>query len=336
MKKLRLFSLIILIPILASCGGNNSKSILTYGTYIDKTAIEINGSKLFSKLNKENFVLAIHPDEGSCGCWSTFSSVIDTVVELKNLTIYKTSFREINDELYKIGFQRFDDQPSFYIVANNKIVKSYYYSDNSVHNLFINENLLYEEVGNRINYPKMFIIDETMLNEKTHLQEATIYYYKDNCDDCSYYTPNELVPYLLNNNIKDNIYAINIENYNSDPEIYQTFKDNHYLSNKNNQDYGYNNGYVPTLQYYQNGNLKDMMVYFNETISDGVIVDSYYSEARQSKLNYLDGLTTKVLTGATVKSEDLNEAKNGFISKEKGASYYHDFSLAFLNKYLKK
>ena len=87
------------------------------------------------------------------------------------------------------------------------------------------------------------------------------------------------------------------------------------------------------FQYFKDGVLTDAMVYFNDTISESKITNSYYSEERKDNLHYLDKLERKVLTGITLKEDEI---KNGYwISQTVQNSYYQPFLEAFLDTYLR-
>ena len=69
----------------------------------------------------------------------------------------------------------------------------------------------------------------------------------------------------------------------------------------------FRNGRIPTLQFYQDGILNDMLVYNNDLYSNGVVIDSYF-----------------------------DEFDNKTISKEKLLKQHNNKVEEFLNKYLKE
>ncbi len=328
--KNKLFFALILIPIFTLSCNKNDKPYLTYGTLAENSAIEIDGSTLLDKISKESFLLAIHPDDGSCGCWTYFSHALDAATRLYNLLIYKVNYQEINDELYNKGFYRFNNKPSFYIVDDGQILASYEYKSENTNPIFTNEKKLYEQIQDRINLPKMYFINQDQLDEKI-ASTNLIYYMRETCSDCNYATPHALMPYIKGHKFDNNIYVFNLDPLRSDLEIYQDFKDQYYLSNALNSEYGYDKGCVPTFHYYQNGTLKDAMVYFNDSISNGTITKSYYSEDRINHLSY----TNTVLNGLNLADEYLNDAKNGWKNNSKQAEYYNPILIQFLDMYLK-
>jgi len=105
-----------------------------------------------------------------------------------------------------------------------------------------------------------------------------------------------------------------------DAGLWQSFKDEYGLSNVNNT-LGHGVGYVPTFQYYQNGSIKEMMVYFNDgeyiQNSDGsysVIINSSYYDDNP----YID--------------QTINHSEY----KEKLTPFYNNKLKEFLNSNLKK
>jgi len=144
--------------------------------------------------------------------------------------------------------------------------------------------------------PTMFYLSREQLRSKIDNNESFIIYYSNSkCSDCSYMYENYLKKFLYDNPNTKKIYVI--ETYEegirlsdgvTNIEQWNEFKKEYGLSEEGNSTFGYDVGYVPTLQYYSNGEIKDMLVYFNdiyETISDNgdgtfsiKIIDSYYSD----------------------------------------------------------
>ena len=133
----------------------------------------------------------------------------------------------------------------------------------------------------------------------------------------------------------DKIYVFDMDPIRKeDKEKYQQFKDDHFLSNKNNTDFGYNTGYVPTFQYYKDGALYDMAVYFNDEVTDGLITTSYYDEERLSHIHYADKLTKKVLTGTRLEESEISSS-GSWLNSEVHSSYYKPFIETFFDCYFK-
>lgn len=330
MKKL-LIPLIAILSTSSLLGCSSSKSRLTYGTLYHSSSLSSDNATIYSKKEKENFLLATYDDE-MCGCWVYFSRALDVLAKRDNILTYKLHDDEIDDRLNAFGIKNSKD-PAFYIIADGKVLKSYFYSDND--SLFTDENRLLNEITNNINLPYMYFINEAQIEDKIVKDGGIIYYTRMSCPDCSYCTPHVLMPYLKDKTLNDKIYVYDLDPLRKeDLNKYQEFKDNHYLSNKYNKELGYNTGYVPTFQYYKDSKLYDMAVYFNDEITDGVITTSYYDETRVNNLHYLDKLNKKVLTGTSLNSDELSSTGT-WANQAAQNKYYQPFLEAFLDTYLK-
>ena len=331
-KKLAILSIGLLLPIFSSCASNKEeKTILSYGTYFDREAREISGDKLYDKKDNENFILATYGDT-SCGCWNNFSKVINYVCANNNLLIYKMDEKQIDDRLNNFGLKHSDD-PAFYIIANKKIIKSYFYVDNP--DIFGNERKFYQEILQQIDKPYIYLINEEQITSKVYADGGILYFMRESCPDCSYCTPNVLIPYLTDKKPNDIIYAFDLDPIKNagDNDKYQAFKDNYHLSDVNDAAYGYGSGYVPMFQHINQGVIDDGLVYFNDTIADGEITQSYFSNERKDNLHYLDGLEKKILIGTNIDSSKLNSF-GSWASLDIQNEYYQPFLEAFLNYYL--
>ena len=100
-------------------------------------------------------------------------------------------------------------------------------------------------------------------------------------------------PFLLKSNEETKIYYLETDEYRSkrpleEPVLSENPTDEE-LEAKANWDawivfatkynfISYRNGKVPSVQYYENGTMKEMVVYLNDKIENDTIVDSYYPE----------------------------------------------------------
>lgn len=332
MKKLLLSTLLLFsITSLSGCS-SNQKERLTYGTLYHEEAISLDTDTLYNKKEKENFILATYEKGTTCGCWTQFSLVLNHLAKYDHILTYKMTTDQIDERLKEFGIKESQD-PAFYIIANKKIIRSTFYADNDSY--FTDETKFLNTVKETINLPYMYFIDEGQIQSEVIDKGGILYYTRMTCPDCSYCTPNVLMPYLKDKQSNNKIYVFDMDPIrNKGSNIYQEFKDDHLLSNKNNPGFGYNTGYVPTFQYYKGGLLTDMAVYFNDTITDGVITTSYYDEERASHLHYLDKLNKKVLTGTKLSSDELNGSGN-WKDNDTHNKYYEPFLKAFLDTYFK-
>ena len=330
-----------MFPLLNGCG-NVNKTQLTYGTLTTDTAVQLTPSEFDTRYDAgENFLLAIYPKDSSCLCWEHFEYVINQAVEKDNLLIYKYYAQEvaISVAMKENGNFRSDlSHPTFYVVNNKSIAKYYPYNND---NPFYTEYTSFKkEIEKVCKFPKLYYVNEDILDQKLTDTKAVVMYIRESCSDCKYLIPNALIPYIDSHTFFDHIYVIDFDPYRStDMELYQEKKDKYKLSTKYNEHLGYDAGYIPTLQIYQNGNLIDMMVYFNdkELIYDEInniyhVSDSYYNETRNNYHHYLDNVTVKDLTKVAIKEEDTIQNRSW---KSSSAALYHNQILnAFLDKYL--
>ena len=110
------------------------------------------------------------------------------------------------------------------------------------------------------------------------------------------------------------------------------------LSEASEPTYGFGRGFVPTIQYYENGQVKDAAVTFNDSLiknGGNYKVDStYYTEERLANLNFLkdSNVETKVLKGLDVPNEDT-DSKYHFWSHEAAFKYHSPILEQFLKTY---
>ena len=342
MKIKHLFLTLLLLPSLTCCGGNSNEiNKITFGTLYHQESIVLETSNLVGKLEKENFLLAVHPDKGSCSCWSNFEIVLNAAAKRFNLLSYKVHYSQITDELVNKGFLKLTDKPSFYIVNNGKIAKRFIYpsstySDEDI-GLFFNEETLLKTVKKYCAMPTMYLVNEEKLDSLV-TQNAIVYFMRESCPDCEYCTPNIMKNYLSNKVFNNSIYVFDLDPYYNDGTNYQAIKDKYSLSSVNPL-FGYGKGVVPTFQVYRDGKLKDACVYFNETIAkkaDGTyyISESYYSSIRIKNLSYTD----TILDGLTIPQEYIVENSEynylGIKNSQYHASLYDPILTSFLDMYL--
>ena len=131
-----------------------------------------------------------------------------------------------------------------------------------------------------------------------------------------------------------------LDSIKDDTETYNTFRASHYMSNAINKEFGYDRGFVPTIHYYEKGELKDATVYFNDAVEkvngQYVVTRSFYSEERKAHLGYLNGIETPVLEGLILQDKDVDVYGNGavYVWKHESAHKYHKPLFdAFMKKY---
>lgn len=333
------------IPSLTGCGGDDSPTLLTFGTYKDQEAVQLTSADFSTRFNSnENFLLAIYPKDSTCQCWNTFSYVIDDVVKNEHLLIYKFYAQDVssNADMQEVG-GFYDDlgAPSFYIIKNKKIAKSYKYSNVS---FFKNKADFLKEIDSRTKRAKMYQVSTTQLDEKIASKESfSVFYARNKCSDCNYVIPNYLLPYYQDNYEKSDLYVLDLQDIkDKKDDTYQETKDHFLLSEKYNPSLGFNEGVVPTFQYYKEGILTDMSVYVNDgelTYSNDeacyYATSSYYNETRNGYHHYLDNVENKDLTKIKINESEVVKYENiSFWDISYSSQYHNPLLKGFLDKYL--
>ena len=364
MKKslLMLPTALLAITVLSGCPGE-SKGKITFGTYINDTAIDITYNGLLKKMEGadkgESFLLAMYYGKDShCSCWANFRNVLNNYVKEKHTVVYTIDRFEFSsnlaDKAKEWGLTLMEeDTPYFYIYKESKLLKQYVYNRSA---MFSDLEAFTNEVARKIDGPSIYKIDQEYLDNMifTEKKDAIVHYMWDFCPDCQYCSPEFLWPYADANKLNKPIYEIDIgeltgynpkaanpfENFNTGNPTYTTFLADHELSNAKNLKLGYGRGFVPTTQYWKNGSLEDMSVYFNDTVSKVgdkyVVTDSYYTEERKGNLHYLDGVKNPVLKDMEIPESDLLINGDSISWKKDAAAKYHNPLLkAFLDKYAK-
>lgn len=327
--------LLFLVPImslmtLVGCNDNTTpkKININIGTKLE-TVNEIESDTeldlLLSSEEGEGIMLAtyskIRVDSCGCGSWTAFrEDVLNRYVRHYNVPIYFFNTDYLTDQTaskYTIVKNSSSD-PEFYIYQNTKLIKKYTFQD-KVRNIYQWERFE-AEMKERIVRPEkfqMFYVTEKYLFDDKNLQnadEAILLTERNACGDCSYLIPKYFVPYTESHTLKKEIWVFDIQKYNilgNTSEEYKGIINKCQLSAESNKTFGYGRGYVPTIQYYQKGELKDAAVTFNDslTIVDDkyVVTDSYYTTKRAEDLPFLknSNVETKVLVDQVIPEEDI-------------------------------
>lgn len=361
MKKryLVLFTLPLLFSSLTGC--SKKKERLTYGTFVSQTIFtlkEIDTATLYAKSHDENEVFLLATYQGGysedCGCWNTFENVIAKYMNNHHERVYVYNTMNIDDSVSNLKITKYEDStPGLYIFNGEKQLAKFAYNNSKDKNIFsdLTTNTMYKSVHNYIEGPLIFDVDEAFLNEKLSVAgEAVIVFAREKCGDCQYVLPNVLIPYIKERQLAKNVWLFDMQKQyelsksetasEEEKGQYQALKDRYGLSESGNATFGYQNGVVPTIQYYQKGVLKDAAVYFNDVIEqkgeDFYISDSFYTEERLQNINYLrDCDFTTVLKGLKV-TQEVVQTKTGdyYWAQENAAKYHTPILKAFLDTYL--
>lgn len=295
MKKIfkYLMCFICAITVVSGCSckkEEDTKASLQVGDMNATTYKDITLDEYETKISdKDSFVLFIYSN--TCSACKAFKPVLNGVIKERHLIIYGLEYGLITSDssISKIKYT-----PTIIIYDKGERIfqtltdEDYDYLESKSTFLSLLDKYTY--------MPTLYYINKEQLVNKINSNEKFIIYYSWNlCGDCSYLNKNYMKEFLNNNPDTKHFYIIETnakgirldEEGKSDANMWQEFKDTFGLSSKNNP-LGHGAGYVPTLQYYENGEIKDMMVYFNDynttrTDSDlGVfymtIDNSYYDD----------------------------------------------------------
>ena len=348
MKRNYLFLLPIILISLSGCNNQkkDSKVYLSYGSKYDTAATSLSDAQVEEKINnEESFLLALHPgaeEKVTCSCWRTFSYLIDEYVKDNDRIIYKIDVYKME----KYGIKAPENQdPGFAVFENGKLKKQYVYTTKNTPAYFTNKDALKDFLEDISDAPRMIYINDEQYKSKLFANESfAISIVRKGCGDCKYVLPNVIDPFFKNNEVKQNLYLLDIEDldhYHRDTpeeqEIYQDYKDSLKLSESTNELYGYSTGVVPTTFIYEDGAIIDGNVFFNDSVGvkeDGTyyISETYYTTERVKNLKYTD----VVLEGQTLSEDEI--AKYGeyiYMPSTIAARFHTPIMESFLDYYFK-
>lgn len=342
MKKSRL----ILLPILAmsiaglfSCDNNNNeqdqnwKANLSLGDYtLDMIHFsdfnyaykyDLTYQELKEKIGKESFAVAV--GQSGCFCWNDLAAVINNYVNNTHIVVYRIKTENL---LYKddFGLKVVSGSSSFGIFKLDGSVKAVNHEDKETSkqdkfNAFMNKYT---------SLPRMYYISENDISNKVIKDNvnATIYFGRSGCPDCSDVNKLILFPYFENHSGKT-LYCYDLDEYYG-TDNYIAKKGEFKLTAASNPTYGYGDGFVPTFFYYNNKEIKSGAVAFNDKVESNIITRSYYTSERAASLEYLNNFTgTKIIQGMNVPSSDLTAYGNW--ENDKAVNYYKPLITAFLD-----
>lgn len=359
MKKSRLLFLLaplVLFP-LNSC---SSKSVsLTFGTYVEQNINSLqtlSNSELLSKTDRnEVFLLAVYQGSYSetCDCWITFKNIIASYMNTYHEYVYLYNAQKQDESISHLKIEKIaDSSPFLYVFEGEKQLAKFYEKIGKDEKIFTDTSCsaMEKRVHKVISKPKAYFVDDSYLKENlAKKDESIVLFMRSKCDDCSYVLPRLIIPYINRVSISKNLWLFDMQNdyeisqneaaSKTEKEHYQNIKDYYGLSLAGNSVYGYNKGVVPTIQYYEDGVLKDASVFFNDSIDqkeDGsyYVSDSFYTEERLVSLKYLkDAKFTTCLKGLTIEPL-FNEKGIPYWPQEKASEYHTPILNAFLTYYL--
>ena len=354
----------LLVPIISLAFGvltgcTNKKAILTFGTYIEQSLESLKPIDTFDMFNKayseETYILATYQGKYSedCLCWSTFQNVLVNYMNKYHEKVYLYDTDNYSDLQINLKIEEYNDStPALYVFHGKEQLGKFTYKNSRDKAIFsdLKAEAMYERIHKLIREPIMFEVNDDYLTKSINISNNTIaLFIRSGCPDCSYSLNNVIVPYINKEAIRKEILVFDLESYYRQSMIsstidnqYQNIKDRYNLSESNNKIYGYGNGYVPTIQYYQRGVLKDASVFFNDEIGqkeDGsyYISNSFYSEERLTSIKYDDNVENNVLKGMALNSDEVITTTSGYTywAQEKAAQFHKPLMEAFLDCYCK-
>jgi len=326
MKKKTFCLLLASLLVVSGCNSTPKTIDFTIGT-LKNEIIELEGSSYLGKdiVQKDSFVLAVH-DGDSCLCWREFKDILINYNEKRLINgdpyipffsldsstidgdineIEKIETGYIDLYLYKDG--EMIEKVSGAAKKNSKIFESL-----DEFTTFMDKRIGQNPINN-LNYISIDYYTDYIKNN-AESGKCIVVIERSGCRDCAACIPNVLIPYAKENKLNIPIYVIDIENYRQ-KTTYNTIKSTLLLTQESSS-FGFNEGYVPTYQYYENGQIKDAGVYLNDTYDFATpgetiyISDSYFDKYREC------AYTDVVLTDKTLDFEEYknNIHKNIFLS----------------------
>lgn len=359
MKKSRLVLLLIPLSFGLLTGCSNSKAHLTFGTYINQ---DLNSLKVLDNVelktkadNNETFMLAVYQGlySDDCLCWQTYQNIIVSYMNTYHECVYLYDAQGQDESVSNLNIAKTkESEPYLYIFKGQKKLAIYSYKNNKDESLFKDADIMNEKVHKFITKPNAYYVDDDFLKENLSKNDQSIVaFVRRGCGDCNYVIPNYIIPYINKHDISKNIWIFDMQDLydlarsetasEDEKALYQGVKDRYGLSSKN-EIFGYQNGVVPTIQYYEKDVLKDATVFFNDEVSkkeDGsfYISESYYSEERLNNLSYLkDSKVNGVIKNMSIKDNSVMQTKSGayYWLQSEAAKYHGPILNAFLDYYL--
>lgn len=352
MKKKKIINFCLIpasILLLSGCQKTNAKIQITYGKYASNELTEIDyfgvQERMEGKFKNENFLLYIHPENSSCRCTLNFETIMKNFISEKNYLIYSVSRNEFLDmpKNFNLPLQpmmtggSIEDSPRFVIVSKGKIKAKYINPDVA---FFSNYDSFKKEIDSKCSTPSLYYVDGNYLDNRLNIEKkkTIVSFVRSSCGDCSYLLPNFLWGYFEQRDGCSEVLIYDLDPlYIQDKDLYQNEKNKYGLSYSGDIHFGYEGGVVPTTQVYENGNLKDASVYFNDQFS---LVDSkwtltttYYTKARCEYCSYYNN--SYAIEGLIEEEENLTIIDNvGYWNKDKASVYHNKFLKSFLDLYL--
>ena len=354
MKNKTLFPIILLglISGLATgCTTQDKRIRLSFGSYVATSMTGISYEEFVAKMDAGENMLVVTYDSiysEDCSCWTGFKAIVDHYANEKDLVIYQIDRNEFEGrEDYGLTLLKENSNPTCFVASHGKVTNEYRAGSKNNEAIFTTEKGFASAIEKIVKEPQVMLVDRNYLRSAIDSGEKVIVYQaRAKCGDCNYCTPNCLLPYSEENDFKTKVLLMDLQvpgiyydsEGNKNDETYNAYKAEYQMTEATNADYGFITGVVPTFQVWQNKELKDACVYFNDSISqreDGkwIVSETYYTQERVAKLKY----TNTVLKDMVLDDEDLIEypGYGKFWTQDGAAKYHNEILKSFLKYYAK-
>ena len=277
---------LILVPVISLAfvvltGCTSKKATLTFGTYIEQSLTSLEPTDTSTLLNKaysnEVYILATYQGKYSeeCLCWSTFQNVLVNYTNKYHEKVYIYDMDGYDDLQVDLKIEVYKDStPALYVFQGKEQLAKFTYKNARDKSIFndLKAEAMYERIHKIVEKPVLYEVNDDYLSDNINISnEAVILFIRNSCPECSYSLSNVIIPYINEKTISKEILVFDLESYyNQSTESsnidnqYQDIKDKYGLSEIGSSIFGYEGGFVPTIQYYRRGILKDASVFFND------------------------------------------------------------------------
>lgn len=285
-KFLLLFPILIGAASLTSCQNKTThfeiKRIEGQSTYVSLTYEEL--AQKFA--HEDSFVIYIN--QSGCLSCAAFEPILTSYITSNGAVIYGITSQELSKgNLISIKYT-----PTVALVNSGKVISKV---DSSSKNKELETSSNFQKYLQKYTYLSSRIrIDEDTLDAKIAGKETFIVEYTwDSCGDC------QTLEKLYLNEFRKNhpewtFYELELSYYydhreNKDDPLWTEMTKKYQLSKEGSEKFGYNNGVVPTFQFYSLGVLSDAAVIYNDNIESTIsatgdvtavkVIDSYFKDA---------------------------------------------------------
>ena len=313
MKKIiSLFVSFLMLFTITSCKSNDR--FMIEGNIDIKSTVKIEVEELKEKIeNEDSFILLVSLQTCS-SCLQFQEDVLNKFIDDTHSVIYDVDLTSLVDA------SNFDQKPAVKIapsiVMYNKGKKVDTQKHTEGNKIFTDVDKFTDYVTKYAYLPKLLTISEETLDTKIESKDSFMLYIGwCRCGDCALLENRILNDYLKALDNDKYIYYLESDKYRKDkPFVKPNDDDTENLAKWNNwinfatkyNFVSYADGKVPTLQYYKDGDVEEMLVYHNDVIKDGVVTRSFFDE----------------YVGKQIDEDTL-------------LSYHDNKAKAFLDKYLK-